>query len=1497
MSSIFYDNPLKFAEPGAVRCAAWSRNDDTPLLAVAEGAQVHVFREDGEEVPDLMQSRAVVCTSLAWHPHAMVLATGWSDGALMFTCGSTGTTREDREIHRDAEIVQIAFNPKGERCVTTDAGGVVGVWKTDHKGIMSTMCHYRKPGCHDKVVFRTMSKTAEGHLEPELENPPFFFGGEVGTIYLADDFGVCSERNKVGAPIALLEYYHDKDTVVVITQKSVILVQFTLDADRRVRDETKLKLSCGPQPEKLQGVWAGPGLLATVSHESIVRFWNLADDESYILSLQGIDERNSMAGDKVTAIDFNARKRVLAVGTRSGKMVQWRCSTLNGAPKSESCWQVLPVVRIGANELTVDNLKWGPGENLLHVKTARSNIILSEAQLNSAVQPPFLAVQTSPKQVLLYNTKQQTRCIINAAFRVRGLSMAGTFIMLWSSRQVVVYEIEGTGGSCTVHATFRRDQAPITSAVLISQGSGQRGSMDRIVAVASRDKIEFCNLQGLPQRGTVQFAQETEGLPMCLDAHGAHLAAVTTNSVLRLWDVSKSQPKLLGAPRKFEGENDAPLGEIRNIKVNSDGTRVSMLVDQRLGPSHSAGANGQPLKVPDSRIFVYDLDADIFLTYPVGECRTPVAQAWEAADPRLLYCECVPQALAYQADGEGGGFVATAGGSLPGSPAAAAAGNGGGRSVPTSPTGMASPNGATKGSLLGTGLGVASGTAKEVQQDVEPQHCVLTLFVAGNPSESVLLQDSIACVDQEVGGMPRMPVGLIVPHVYFARQTAGDGQGAAAEAAGADVDTLTAAISRTVLRDFAGLENVDEETKAALLDFSYYLACGNIDEAYKAVKGVRSQNVWESMSKMCVKTGRLDVAQKCLGQMGHARAAGALRLCEEPEPEARLAVVAVHLDMLEDAEQLLRKCDRFDLLNQLYQACGEWEKALDIAKVKDRVHLKSTHFAYAQHLEALEDVQSALSHFELSGTYRTESPRLLCAMGMTDDLEAYIEQSEDHQLHRWYAQYLESKAQLEMAAVEYKKANDNLSLCRVACFNKDLDKARRICEESMDLAACYHLARHLEAEGMCKDAMHFFQKAGRSGHAIRLAQENNYDGDLMSLALSADPASQIQAAKYYEQRGHNSKAVILFQKAGCQKRALDLCFSARLFDALRKIADDLSADSDPEVLAKCAEFFMQHNQHEKAVHLLSMSRQYEKSVELCAEHDVQITEDMAERMTPEKGSVEAGFRAEILAKVAALCKKQGSFQLACKKYTQAGDKLKAMKSLLKSGDTEKIIFFAGTARQPDIYVLAGNYLQSLDWHNDQEIMKSIIQFYSKAKAFDKLAAFYDACAQVEIDEYRDYEKAGGALREAKKYIQRAAGGDEHDVRVQQLVKRIQMVDEFANVPKLKDTPDQLVQACEAMLRNPEIETAVRVGDIFAQLVEHFSEQQQYTEAYATVERMRECGIIPTPYIDRALLESVYRNVGLRVPEDAPAGGAPVHPGVGEELEGVNEEIEDEIDDQ
>lgn len=125
-------------------------------------------------------------------------------------------------------------------------------------------------------------------------------------------------------------------------------------------------------------------------------------------------------------------------------------------------------------------------------------------------------------------------------------------------------------------------------------------------------------------------------------------------------------------------------------------------------------------------------------------------------------------------------------------------------------------------------------------------------------------------------------------------------------------------------------------------------------------------------------------------------------------------------------------------------------------------------------------------------------------------------------------------------------------------------------------------------------------------------------------------------------------------------------------------------------------------------------------------------------------------RKDICLRLAKLCKRQGDFKLGGKFYTMANEKLKGMKCLLKSGDVKAVTGYAQNARQPEVYVLAANFLQNQNWHNDPDIMKTIISFYQKAKALESLANFYDACAQVEIDEYRDYEKALGAMHEAQR---------------------------------------------------------------------------------------------------------------------------------------------------
>lgn len=64
----------------------------------------------------------------------------------------------------------------------------------------------------------------------------------------------------------------------------------------------------------------------------------------------------------------------------------------------------------------------------------------------------------------------------------------------------------------------------------------------------------------------------------------------------------------------------------------------------------------------------------------------------------------------------------------------------------------------------------------------------------------------------------------------------------------------------------------------------------------------------------------------------------------------------------------------------------------------------------------------------------------------------------------------------------------------------------------------------------------------------------------------------LDTAEYFEQRGELDKAVLLYQRAGKERRAVELCFSARLYETLASIASKLTATSDPALLARCGQY-------------------------------------------------------------------------------------------------------------------------------------------------------------------------------------------------------------------------------------------------------------------------------------------------------------------------------------
>mmetsp|Transcript_19068 Transcript_19068/g.64920 ORF Transcript_19068/g.64920 Transcript_19068/m.64920 type:complete len:1396 (+) Transcript_19068:174-4361(+) len=1391
--AVFFANQVDLGAKVLPLRVAWSQvSGEQPLLAVAlSGGGVGIYTEEGDaldkENPMIIRHpRSQDAERLAWHPSKRVVAVGWRDGTVTFWSEAERRASDERQMHSKA-ITCCVWSGEGDgaRLLTGDEGGKVGVWKTDPRGRPVAVMHFQDSDTRvTHVVPKPTPKSGAPGEEPALG---FFFATASlgrGSVFEADETGKKTHLYDVDTELSAVLHYKERGALVTISRHSML----SMHEPEGEGGEGPWKPSMSVKLPGMDGggatfqaCWTTPHVMACTSEkDTSVRMFNLVSEENFVLRARA----GSGGTNRISSLTYNPKSETLAAGFKEGSMAMWRhVRRARGAGDEDDdpaeSWDSFASVDVSGR---VSHLCWGPNNRLLASLSGDKVHVLFRSVLQHKTRCGLAVCQVSSDKLMVHDLSASTAHLVDSPVQVSGVDMSETHMCVWNGRKASVYEMEGEAFAST--STF----TTAASSIAVHR--------DSLYCTTGEPRVDICDPKGTV-KGTLLF-DEVQGAAAHVDVKGDYLAVATSKGVLRMWNLSRGETKQHGqGPGRRMELDGVPLVGVEQIRVNGTGSKVAIL---------AAGADG----MPDTRVVVYDVEADTFGSYSfAADARQPESCAWDEEDPRLL---------AVQARSVGSGGA-------------------------------------------------------ELQ--------VTTLFAT--PHDGVLLQEHHAGPANAEG-----LVGLSVPHVLLytpPREDAAPG-------------SVTPTVAFSCLRDFVGQEFVDVETRKALLNFSYHLSVGNMEEAYKSVKHIESTGVWENMSHLCIKTRRLDVADVCLGNMGHVRGVRAVReAAKEPEEEARVGVVAVQLGMVDEAKELFAKCERWDLLNDLHQACGEWEEALKVSERHDRIHMRRTHYLYARQLEAAGEFQAAVKEYEAAETHRVEVPRMLYEAGQTEDLEKYVTSSGDKELLKWWARYCESNGDLAKALTHYSAAEDWLSLVRVHCFREDYEAAMQLVVDSGDVAGAFHLARQFEAQDRVPEAVQYFTRAKRFSHAVRLAKQFGMDQELVNLALQADKRTMLDTALYLEEKGDADKAVMLFQKGGNTKRALELCFEAQLFEALRELADELGASSnaDPALLARCADFFIENGQFAKAVSLLVTSGQHDRALTLALDNNVLITEEMAEQMTPPKGEVSEEERQVQLRRIAKCCKRQGSFHLACKKYTQAGDKLKAMQVLLKSGDTEKIIFFAGVSRQREIYMSAANYLQTLDWHNDAEIMKSIIQFYTKARAMDSLASFYEACAQIEIDEYRDYEKALGALREAQKYVQKARTEDKAD-RLQSLGARITYVERFVQACALKKTdPGEMVKLCSSLLepepeQQAEVEQAIRVGDVFAQLVEYWHKENNMSQAYQLIEKMRERGIILSPYLDQKMVSSVYQAMGVD-----PAEAAGMEP-EGAMEDGVDEEIDEPVDD-
>ena len=93
----------------------------------------------------------------------------------------------------------------------------------------------------------------------------------------------------------------------------------------------------------------------------------------------------------------------------------------------------------------------------------------------------------------------------------------------------------------------------------------------------------------------------------------------------------------------------------------------------------------------------------------------------------------------------------------------------------------------------------------------------------------------------------------------------------------------------------------------------------------------------------------------------------------------------------------------------------------------------------------------------------------------------------------------------------------------------------------------------------------------------------------------------------------------------------------------------------------------------------------------------------------------------------------------------------------------------------------------------------------------------------------------------------------------------------------------MVTLCNSLIDQPGVEEAIRLGDVFAQLVEFFAHNKQFQQAYQYIEKMKKKNIIITPYLDPHMVEEVYASLGMPPPGKAKAAN-----------DGIEEDIREDI---
>ncbi|XP_067639118.1 intraflagellar transport protein 140 homolog isoform X2 [Eurosta solidaginis] len=1451
--TLYFDTKVEFLDTDAVSTIGnWHLSE--PLFAVASysqerGGSITIFTDSGEPQRDVTYPvhPTLQVSALAWHPEKILLATGWENGDIhVWFAGH----REFASVHgpHKGAIVLLDFSEQGGRMVTADAMGLLTGWRCDGQYQFLTMFSH---DLRDVLLHITFRRTIESEVREEMvnlakaavagddaaldtltnwrprtaarsmthagvkDNHCFYVGTQNGLMYYINQGGTCMEVLKNNSVPVMQMLWHPKKDAVICLMEDMTIALYLVESTGILTELDRVKLSGHLSGKGGAISWSGNSL-AIITGDLSVRIWDIEKSDNYLLKMDLPSTAASVLASS-SSLDANGSSTNFFSNDSSDKLL---ASSFSNRKLQQQKFMQPTNEHFTCLAHSVVNQTLCAGTNQGNLYTWKRRAGHFDMPEDAWQLTNISTVRGAVKQCIWgFNELAKPCMLINCISNVYVLKEQPLLSVhtrdIWAVQRnaKAIYIEHAVGKHSLVQADFAITALALNQLnLIISNG--------RVISAYNIEKVQKPDNYKVDAYGddstadsndkdtnlNVKLIQSFNAECLGLHIQNQNIFCLTSNEVV-IYSIGGVMLNSILA----NGNEGKVIG------MDLTGVYLSVFTMNGFVKAYDVSRHDPKLMFPGKS--GYDLFDD-FGEVILVKCNTAGTHLAVVIASRSF----VPKPIIYCWNFERNQLMEH---NLAGS-----------TSIPVNIFWD------TDESRL---LAIEVKSMQPNQEQKQPANSNKNNSGSNSIESEVLVlffsdKNKLSVLETRPLGSGEQMINLCVPNVITL-----------------DINI----VKERPLQDFADLTKCDTNLRKIVLNFRLHIAEGNMDLAYRCIRSLQSPTIWTNLAKMCVQTSRLDVAKVCMGHLGKARSVCALRHAMEDddlEEEAKIAVLAIELGMHEKATELYKTCGRYDLLNKMLQSCGKIDEAIRIAETEDRVHLKNTYFQKALQLKEKGDIKSALEFFE-----KTQNPVQNITQMLLDNplaLKRYMQNTTDPKMLKWWGQYIESSGDMDAALAVYQKAEDWFSQVKILCYLGKISKADAIARQSGDRAACYHLARHYENVGKFQEAIMFYTRAQTFSNAIRICKENDFQDELWTVASSSRNRDKAIAAAYFEECGSFKRAVELYHRADMLHKALEMAFESEQPEVLEIIASELTVDSDSELVNRCADFFTTIEQYQKAVYLLAKTKHLKRSLEICTEKGIPITEELAQMLTPEKNQLEEQERIWILTQLGDLLQQQGDYHTATKKFTQAGDKVRAMKSLLKSGSTEKIIFFANMSRQREVYIMAANYLQALNWQEDPQILKHIVTFYSKGQAHDSLANFYAICAQIEIDEYHDYEKALRAMHEAANCLKKL-GHSQHALNnLERTIGDVKTILDTQNALKNGDN-QAVIAACRNMLIKPET-PPIRQADILAMLVRALGYSKQWAEAGRALKElaMKDNGWSTVGLVDKALVQRIAKECNL-----------------------------------